>query len=211
MLLTMRELIRSNDFSTLLNLGAGKSTVIEDTLNKDAAKRFVCDRLDISDCRVSNQAVRNCFQLSIQNMAGVPSKEYDIAFSNYVLEHVEDIRSAVCEIYRVLKPNGVFLATVPNPKAPEFLLARITPLSFHKWIRRDHSWEKYYSFRGIKQLERILHSAGFNEIKCHSWAFSVQYTSRIPGGYFIGNICDSIVNNLRLSSLQGIYCIICKK
>lgn len=211
MLLTMRKLIESNDFSVLLNLGAGKSTVIEGTLNTNVATRFICDRLDISDCKVSNQVVRNCFRLSVESMIGVSSEEYDIVFSNYVLEHVKHIENAIREIYRVLKPNGVFLATVPNPKAPEFLLARVTPLSFHKWTRNSQSWEKYYSFRSIKQLVETLSSVGFNEINCYSWAFSVQYTSRIPGGYFIGNIYDSIINNLRLSSLKGNYCIICKK
>lgn len=39
--------------------------------------------------------------------------EFDCVFSSQVLEHVSDIDQSISEINRVLKPAGLFLATIP--------------------------------------------------------------------------------------------------
>jgi len=38
---------------------------------------------------------------------------YDFAIANHVLEHVDDDRAAMHELFRVLKPGGAALLTVP--------------------------------------------------------------------------------------------------
>jgi SAM-dependent methyltransferase len=38
---------------------------------------------------------------------------FDVVFSNDVLEHVPDVNLALAEVYRVLKPNGIFVSTFP--------------------------------------------------------------------------------------------------
>jgi len=43
----------------------------------------------------------------------------DVVISNHVLEHVPDDRKAIAEIYRVLKPGGFALLTVPQNWARE--------------------------------------------------------------------------------------------
>jgi SAM-dependent methyltransferase len=43
---------------------------------------------------------------------------FDFIFSNSVLEHVQDLRSAFLEIHRVLKPGGVTLHLFPPPGKP---------------------------------------------------------------------------------------------
>ncbi len=43
---------------------------------------------------------------------------FDIVFSNEVLEHVVDDKKAVEEVYRVLKPGGVFIVFTPNSGWP---------------------------------------------------------------------------------------------
>jgi SAM-dependent methyltransferase len=46
----------------------------------------------------------------------MPSETYDIMIANHVLEHVDNDRQAMRELFRVLKPGGVALVTVPiNP------------------------------------------------------------------------------------------------
>lgn len=49
----------------------------------------------------------------IQNMPSLKSSSYDFIFCIWVLEHVEDINSALKEINRILTKNGKFLFTVP--------------------------------------------------------------------------------------------------
>ena len=46
-----------------------------------------------------------------------PSGHYDIVIANHVLEHVEHDGQAFREIMRILKPDGLFQFTVPNPAA----------------------------------------------------------------------------------------------
>lgn len=41
---------------------------------------------------------------------------YDVVIANHVLEHIDDDRAAMRELFRILRPNGVALLTVPvNP------------------------------------------------------------------------------------------------
>jgi predicted SAM-dependent methyltransferase len=43
----------------------------------------------------------------------LPDGSYDVVIANHVLEHIPDDRMAMREIYRLLKPGGVALLTVP--------------------------------------------------------------------------------------------------
>ena len=43
---------------------------------------------------------------------------FDLVFSKSVLEHIHKPRQYLAEIYRVLKPGGVFVALVPDWQTP---------------------------------------------------------------------------------------------
>lgn len=43
-----------------------------------------------------------------------PSDRFDLMFSSHVLEHVPDPRAALAEAYRVLRPGGRYVFTVPR-------------------------------------------------------------------------------------------------
>jgi SAM-dependent methyltransferase len=70
----------------------------------------------------------------------------DIVLSNQVLEHVLDPIKAVSEMYRVLKPNGLCIGSVPH----------ISPVHLEP-----------YDFRRYTDLglEKLLKEAGFIDIK----------------------------------------------
>jgi SAM-dependent methyltransferase len=51
--------------------------------------------------------------LDVRHMPDIPTASLDCVFCSGVLEHVDDVRSAVGECRRVLKAGGVFLAGVP--------------------------------------------------------------------------------------------------
>lgn len=50
---------------------------------------------------------------SVTDMAPVPDTSYDTVLCSEVLEHVGDPAAALTEIYRVLKPGGTLIVTVP--------------------------------------------------------------------------------------------------
>lgn len=45
---------------------------------------------------------------------GLPDGSYDVIISNHVLEHIDDFRRAIKEMFRVLDPRGIFICSFPR-------------------------------------------------------------------------------------------------
>ena len=194
----------------ILNIGAGKSLGIEDTLIEKGCT-FICDRLDIESCSVKHQNIRNCYQCSVEYMYPIKSNEYDLAFSNYVLEHIENLFKASSEIYRILKPGGIYVASVSNPTAIEFFIAKRTPLWFHKWITGRNAWETHYSYKNIDELSSIFYGVGLQTIKVSYYPGLECFMERF---FFINKLAyfyDNIISSLKLIKLMNQACVVFKK
>jgi len=81
------------------------------------------EKLDILDIDTSNQEA-NLYG-DLRKLDKIPDNVYDCIILTQVLQYIDDISSALKECYRVLKPGGVLLLTVPamsrlDPKAPEY-------------------------------------------------------------------------------------------
>ncbi len=57
------------------------------------------------------------FLSKAENIA-IKSDTFDSVFAIEVLEHVENLKSTILEVKRILKPNGLFYITVPNKYFP---------------------------------------------------------------------------------------------
>lgn len=53
------------------------------------------------------------FKVDITQMGEIPSNRYDMFICSHVLEHVDDDRKAISELFRVLKPGGQGILMVP--------------------------------------------------------------------------------------------------
>lgn len=194
----------------ILNVGAGKSLSIERQLN-DAGCKYICDRIDIEDCVVDFPTVRNCWRCRIDDMKPIHSEQYHVAFANYVLEHVENLKGAAQEIYRVLSPDGTFIATIPNTLAPEFILSRHTRLWFHRLISKSQVWETKYAYNGIPALVEIFLDAGFGIEEEMYWPFVEVYLWKYPVVNIFGKLYDRLVSATNARHLMGQVCIAFKK
>lgn len=194
----------------ILNIGAGRSLSIEKQLT-NAGCNYICDRIDVDDCEVIHPCVGKCWRCSVGSMSPVSSNKYIAAFANYALEHVQDLNKASHEIYRVLKPLGIFVASIPNPTAPEFLLAKWTPLWFHKMIRGGEAWKTYYSYNNIRELSEIFELAGFRTIKISYYSCIEAYLGRFPILRQFARLYDKIIPFLGIKRVMGNVCVIFEK
>ena len=82
--------------------------------------------------------------------SGFPEATFDVITALDVIEHTDDVK-AMREMFRILKPDGVIIATVP---AYQWLWSRWDEVLHHK--RR---YEKY-------DLEKLFQRGGCTVIKC---------------------------------------------
>lgn len=97
-------------------------------------------------------------KLDIQN-TGLPDVSYDVVIANHVLEHVDDFRKALREMYRILKPAGKFICSFPMDPKIELLDEEEEPLSLEERLRRFGQNDHKRVF-GMK-ADQFLIEAGF--------------------------------------------------
>ena len=94
----------------VLDVGCGTGAVL------DFLKNFGFDAAGID---MSSEALKYCRAKNLKAHYGMadkidfPDNSFDIIFALDVLEHLDDDIGAVAEVYRVLKKDGLFIATVP--------------------------------------------------------------------------------------------------
>ena len=89
---------------SLLDLGCGNKPY-EEWYNKKTTQQTGCDVVQSSDHKVNTICLAN--QLTFEN------ETFNTVFSTQVLEHVYDHHGMIKESYRVLKPGGYCIVTVP--------------------------------------------------------------------------------------------------
>ena len=202
----------SNHTPRIMNIGGSKKVFFEDNLT-NAHCNYIADRIDIEDCTVTHQHIEKCLKCSVESMHPINSDQYDLVFANWVLEHVSDLNVASKEINRILKPAGKFYATIPNPAAPEFLFAKLTPLWIHKMMRgRDvDAWETYYAYSNIKEVIMIFKNTGLKLLEVKYFPAIDIYLARFPMLGFMGSLYANIISKLNIRPLLGHTCIVFEK
>ncbi len=194
----------------ILNAGAGQSVSIERQLLQ-AGCNYKCDRIDVEDCQVDFQTVGECWQCSIDDLKPLKSEHYIAGFANYVLEHVENIGGASRELYRVLAPSGLFVATIPNVAAPEFIISRHTPQWFHKMVRRQQAWETIYAYDSISELLDVFLGNGFRVVEEKRWPFVEGYLGKYPLVGGLGKLYDTTISTFKFRRFMGDVCLVFQK
>jgi hypothetical protein len=101
---------------------------------------FNLDVASVADCEIGGIPV--CVRFGdVTNLKNVPDRQYDLAFSNSVIEHVGNLASqhrAACEIRRIA---GRFMVQTPNrrfPLEPHFYVPFFAqlPLGCRAWLHQ---------------------------------------------------------------------------
>ena len=97
-------------------------------------------------------------KLDIQD-TGLPDGSYDVIVCNHVLEHVDDFRKALKEMYRILRPGGCFICSFPMDPKVELLDEDPSVQTEEERVRRFGQNDHKRVF-GMK-ADRFLTEAGF--------------------------------------------------
>ena len=109
-------------------------------------------------CTTADLYKKADLKLDIQ-ATGLPDESYDVIICNHVLEHVDDFRVALKEMYRILRPGGSFICSFPMDEKIELVDEDPSVQTSDERLRRFGQDDHKRVF-GMK-AEQFLIEAGF--------------------------------------------------
>ncbi|MDH3662877.1 MAG: class I SAM-dependent methyltransferase [Alphaproteobacteria bacterium] len=131
-------------------------------------------------------------------------ESFDLVYCTNVMEHVEYPEATFKEVARVLKPGGIFMAKTPNKNHYMPLIARITPVSFHRFYnglrgRKTHdTFETQYKCNSPGQVRKYQKQTGFELQEINLWEGRPEYLRIFWPLYVFGIVYERIVNATNL-------------
>ncbi len=187
---------------SVLDIGAGAGIVSQ--MNFKGLARCICG-VD-PDSRVCENPNVDIGRVGIGESIPWPDDSFDLVFSDNVLEHLTDPEKVFSEVRRVLKPNGVFLAKTPNKWHYVPLIARLTPLWFHKMVvswrgrKGDDVFPTLYRANTRRDIALHASRAGLVLEEIHYLDGRPEYLRFSLLTYFLGFMYERLVN--RFNSLR---------
>jgi ubiquinone/menaquinone biosynthesis C-methylase UbiE len=114
-----------------LDVGCGHQIVPVWAMPKEEQERLVASVSFLIGIDVNKGIVRHpLLTYRIKAIVGaLPFKDeiFDVVTANMVVEHVDDPRGFLADVFRVLRPGGHFLFVTPNALSPLIVAARMMP------------------------------------------------------------------------------------
>lgn len=108
-----------------------------------------------------------------QTMAGVPDAQFDFVHSSHCLEHLRDPEEGLLNWFRILKPGGHMIVTVPDEDMYEQGQFPSTFNADHKWtftIFKTDSWSDK-SRNVIDLIAALGTAADVQKLNLLNWTF----------------------------------------
>ena len=205
-----RVLKRITKSSRVLDFGAGRGKL--EQMNFKSLAGFIAG-IDVEKDVLENPHLDEAKLLDLStNRIPYDDESFDLVFADNVMEHVPNPAIVLREIYRVLKPGGIFLAKTPNKWHYVPMLARMTPLSFHRYYNKLRSRAESDTFPTVYKCNTrssVRHFAQMADLKIISIETiegRPEYLRISPVTYFLGMIFERLVN--RFQVLSFLRCVL---
>jgi SAM-dependent methyltransferase len=198
----------------LLDLGAGSGYVQEMDFRAHAEK---VTGIDLDEAVARNPFLHDYVHGSVYDLSVFPPDHFDLIICNSVVEHIDKPEIFISELSRVLKPGGWFMAKTPNRNHYMPLIARITPLSFHKWINKrrgrpeEHTFPTYYRLNSRKKIRKLFSAAGFDPVIIETFEGPPSYLRMNFIFYTIGWIYERLLNVFRADEFKMVLIFSARK
>lgn len=152
--------------SQVLEIGCGTGYVLKGLQNAFPDFQLTGSEIHLEGIKFAKERLPNAtfIQLDATNMPFENS--YDAIGSFDVLEHIEEDEKVIHEVFKALKPNGLFFVTVPQ----------------HQWMWSINDDIAYHKRRySRKELNQKLLKSGFEIVYISSFVFMLfpfMYVSR---------------------------------
>jgi SAM-dependent methyltransferase len=198
------EILRENildriyESSCVLDLGAGAG-IVEQMNFKGIASR-VCG-ID-PDERVLTNPCLDEGKVAFGEGVPYPDESFDLIFADNVLEHIPEPAKVFAEIFRLLRPGGIFLGKTPNKWHYMPLIARLTPHRFHKWVNKWRGREGVdvfptkYQANTDRDIRKLALSAGLKVNQIQHIEGRPEYLRMSVITYIPGLLYERFVNSL---------------
>lgn len=196
----IRTEIRSKDVS-VLNIGCGPASRDSRRLKTSEVGALVgCD----VDPEANNNDEVDRFVLLSNADWPIDSESFDLAYADFVLEHVVNPRTFVTDLYRVLKPGGTFFFRTTNLFHYVGLASALTHHTIHKKLANrmrglsgetHDPWPTHYKMNRKGRVRKFFCEAGFLDIEIRMIELEPMYLVFHPLAFLFGIGYERLVNS----------------
>ncbi|MGH2636086.1 MAG: class I SAM-dependent methyltransferase [Actinomycetota bacterium] len=194
--------------AVLLDAGAGRGVRYPYDYGEHVARVVGVDvSTNLSANRLVHHPVRG-------DLARLPFRDasFDLVFSKFVFEHLEQPLPTMRELRRVTRPGGHLVIHTPNRFHYVALGAMLTPQNFHRWYnaRRGRSeldtFPTRYRANDRRRLQELARRSGYRIERLDLVEPRPTYLDFHPFAYLLGIAYERLVS--RFEHLRGLRCVI---
>ena len=151
-----------NDF---LDIGCGSGEITQEVKNMG----FNTIGLDFSDKAIEIAKKKNLNALVHDLDKGLPFEDnkFDIILAGDVIEHIFDPIFVFKEVKRVLKPDGIFFASIPYDLNWKVRLKTLLGISYQEGVYKAYNQFKHHSFFSERLLRYMINNAKLSITNLH--------------------------------------------
>lgn len=199
-----------NKTDAVLNVGSGRYSQKRVMSLKGEAE--VVYGVDIDPEVLNNPDLDRAYVIHADQKWPFPDNHFDLVWSDYVLEHIENPLLTLKEIHRTLKKGGMFFFRTPNKYHYVALIARVTPHWFHVLVAnrarglksdtQEFPYRTFYRLNSERDIRSLAVQIRFQSIEIKMIETYPCYLVFHAVPFYMGVAYERIVNHFEF--LKGL-------